>query len=874
MTPEVWQRVKSLVGDALERPEHERAGFISSAGEATTVVREAQSILAQSAERLEVCAENVNQAVKQESSLIGERIGAYRILRAIGRGGMGAVYLAERADGAFDKLVAIKILKRGTDTDEVLRRFRSERQILARLNHPNIAGLLDGGETDDGLPYFVMEYVNGIPITTYAREHKLTVADRLNLFRVVCSAVGYAHQNLVIHRDLKPNNVLVSDTGDVKLLDFGIAKLVDEAEFNVTLTLHRAMTPEYASPEQVKGQPVTTVSDVYSLGVLLYELLAGERPYKLKTRSQIDITKAICQQEPDRPSTVVGRTKKPEIALRNLLRGDLDNIVLKALRKEPERRYVSVDQFSADIRRHLEGLPVRARKITAAYRLSKFVQRYKIGVIAAGLVVLMLIAASATTAWEAHVARLEKIHAERRFKEVRAIADSLMFEFYNAIRDLPGALAARQLVIGRALEYLDGLAQETGNDLALKSELAAAYSKIGSITFDVEQSINSHRKATTMDEEIVHLAPTNPGYQEQLADSYSQLSDALKIAGHSEESINYGRKALAILQRLAAANGSTEPRKIALANSYLELGIALRDPGEIAEALQSDLQARQILEPIAASKDFDREVLHRLICIYAQLVDAYADDANNAVALDYAEKEMAGAQKLLDSDPVSARYRRDMWSAHFHIAKEQAALGDFKNALSSYLKASEIISNLSLADPADKGHRRWSAVTQLGLGNVLCKMNKTGEAIQNYRKAIAISENLLVSDTERFESQEDLVEMDQALANCLLKTGDSRPALESLNKALSYAEENARHDSHNLRIRAQLAKVYADMGTYEQMTVANENRKIRIEVARNWYQRSDEIWQALRSSGKLMKIDAEFADKVAGEIAACDAALR
>ena len=313
--------------------------------------------------------------------LIGQRIGHYKVLQRISAGGMGTVYLAERADEQYEKQVAIKLIKRGMDTDSVLRHFRNERQILAGFDHPNIARLLDGGATESGLPYFVMEYVEGMPIDRYCEDHRLSIAERLKLFREACAAVTYAHRHTVIHRDIKPSNILVTKDGVPKLLDFGIAKILqpgDGAEALATITGFRLMTPEYASPEQVRGEPVSAATDVYSLGVVLYQLLTGQKPYRLKTRTPEEISRAIVEQEPPRPSTAVAAndgSSKSQAPNPKLLRGDLDNIVLLALRKEPERRYPSVEQFSEDIRRHLEAQPVVARKDTLAYRTAKFIRR-------------------------------------------------------------------------------------------------------------------------------------------------------------------------------------------------------------------------------------------------------------------------------------------------------------------------------------------------------------------------------------------------------------------------------------------------------------------------------------------------------------------
>ena len=396
---ERWARVKELFEAAVDLDPNQRAAFLEKECGGDEALRSEIESLLKSDEQTGGFIEQPAFAIPRdlfpdnvEEPFVGRQFGAYQVIREIGRGGLGAVYLAARADDEYRKQVAIKVIRRGLDTDDIIRRFRNERQILAQLDHPNIARLIDGGTTDDGLPYFVMEYVNGEPINAYCDANALPTTERLTLFRKVCAAVTYAHQNLVIHRDLKPSNILVTQEGEPKLLDFGIAKLLGTGDelFTQTIPALRVMTPEYASPEQVKGEKITTTSDVYSLGVLLYELLTGQRPYRLKTRTPEEIARAITEQEPERPSTAVTRADPGSLQspIRNSksLRGDLDNIVLMAMRKEPARRYSSVGQFSEDIRRHLEGLPVVARKDTVRYRSEKFVKRHKVGVAAAALI--------------------------------------------------------------------------------------------------------------------------------------------------------------------------------------------------------------------------------------------------------------------------------------------------------------------------------------------------------------------------------------------------------------------------------------------------------------------------------------------------------
>ena len=423
---ERWARVKELFEAAVDLDLSQRAALLERECKGDPALQAEIESLLKSDEQTGAFIEQPAFAIPRdlfpdhvEEPFAGRQFGSYQLIREIGRGGLGAVYLAARADDEYRKEVAVKVIRRGLDTDDIIRRFRNERQILAQLDHPNIARLIDGGTTEEGVPYFVMEYVEGEPINAFCDANALPTTERLTLFRKVCAAVTYAHQNLVIHRDLKPSNILVTPEGEPKLLDFGIAKLLSTEDelFAQTMPALRVMTPEYASPEQVKGEKIMTTSDVYSLGVLLYELLTGQRPYRLKTRAPEEIAHAITDQEPERPSTAI--SQRPDqtspqsarnaaagaagLSIRNpkLLRGDIDNIILMAMRKEPARRYSSVGQFSDDIRRHLEGLPVIARKDTLRYRSEKFIYRHKVGVAAAALIALSLIGGIVATFWEA-----------------------------------------------------------------------------------------------------------------------------------------------------------------------------------------------------------------------------------------------------------------------------------------------------------------------------------------------------------------------------------------------------------------------------------------------------------------------------------------
>jgi len=392
---------------AVDRPVEQRSAFLTEAcGDDVELRREVESLLKfneggdQFLEKpaMDIAVESLFQTALKPD----QRIGNYRVDSHIGSGGMGEVYLAH--DEKLNRQVALKLVRFGIGADETERHFRREAQILASLNHPNIAHLYGAEITPEGFSFLVMEYIEGVRIDKYCDNNHLSINDRLEMFRRVCGAIHYAHQRLIIHRDIKPANILITKEGEPKLLDFGIAKLLDPETSMAgeqTLTIAAAMTPEYASPEQVRGETMTTASDVYSLGVILYELLTGQRPYRIKGRNAAEIARAITDQEPTRPSTAVARGDG------NLksLKGDLDNIVLKAMRKEPQRRYASVEQFSEDIRRHLANLPVIARPDTTSYRMAKFVQRHKTGVAAAALIALSLVAGVVATFWQAGLAR-------------------------------------------------------------------------------------------------------------------------------------------------------------------------------------------------------------------------------------------------------------------------------------------------------------------------------------------------------------------------------------------------------------------------------------------------------------------------------------
>ncbi|MEM9057100.1 MAG: serine/threonine-protein kinase, partial [Pseudomonadota bacterium] len=540
----------------------------------------------------------------------GRVIGAYRIERELGRGGMGIVFVASRADGQFDQRVALKLIKRGMDSDDVQRRFLTERQILAQLDHPNIARLLDGGITRDGQPWFAMEYVEGSGLIDYCNANALTVAQRLSLFLAICGAVQSAHNNLVVHRDLKPSNILVDPRGHPKLLDFGIAKLLDGdgAASETTCTAFRAHTPEFASPEQRRGGPITTASDVYQLGLLLYVLLTDRSPLAAADSGGRALTEPGTM--PPRPSSVVVGSVKPSCRLpakrlARRLAGDLDNIVLTALRQEPDRRYASAGQFAADIERHLDNLPVLARPDSLRYRVGKFLQRHTLGVAASALVVLALIAGMAGTAWQARVAATEA----QRAAQIKAFAlDLLSLSDPDAarghsltVRDMlvsgaervnhelagqPELQAEMLTVLGqvhgklgdfsRAVEVLERgleLRREHGTDNALA--IAQSLGALGALRYEMHEFAD----AEWLLRESLALHRQHAGDPTGKADVLSSLASVLRSEGQLEDA------EAAIGESLRLREAHLGPSHPAVADALTELGVLARRREDVGAAM-------------------------------------------------------------------------------------------------------------------------------------------------------------------------------------------------------------------------------------------------------------------------------------------------
>ena len=760
---------------------------------------------------------------------------------------MGTVYLGVRDDDAFQKRVAIKVLKLGMDTESIVRRFRHERQILASLEHPFIASLLDGGTTPDGRPYFAMEYVEGQPIVDYCDAHGLHTAARLDLLRKVCAAVQYAHQNLIIHRDIKPANVLVTADGTPKLLDFGIAKLLNPELAGHTLAPTmpglQFMTPEYASPEQVRGEPVTTATDVYSLGVLLYEVLTGRLPYRLTSRAPADIVRIVCESEPVRPSTAITAVDVPPAAdasglstpaagtpaakpdraptvdvdlLRRQLAGDLDNILLKALSKEPRRRYASVDQFAEDLRRHRAGLPVIARKDTWAYRTGKFVRRNRAAVVAATMTFVALVAGIIGTTWQAREARAARARAEQRFADVRQLANAFLFDFHDSIADLEGSTPARKLVVAKGLEYLDKLARDAGDRIDLRREIAGAYMKMGDVQGrpfapnlgDTAGAVESYRKAVTLYESMP--AAGDDALRRELALSYMRLSDVLAAAGDTASSLSFAQKSLAIEKAIASKTTDTPAARRALAASYTRVGDMLAATGDVNGALEHRRTALAIMESVIAEAPDDPANIRNLGVAYQKLGNTLGnpnapnlgDHAGGLAALERSSQIFREASARY---PTNALFRRNHAVAESNAADVLFAMKRFDEALARERRSLAVYEAQARTDPTNAAAQNDLAIGYSKIAQLLDASGKTADGLAEQQRATAIHRRLAAADPNSGDMKQELASDYNREATLQANLGMREPSLANHTRAVEMSRELTAASPTDYELRFALA---------------------------------------------------------------------
>ena len=904
-------QVRTLFERATELAPEERTQFLVDAcGDDSALRENLEALLTADADHNDQdlwersALHNAVIADRAASPDVGEIVGTYRLVELIGRGGMGAVYRAVRVDAEFDKCVAVKLIDAVFYSPDVIAQFRAERQILANLDHPYIARLLDGGARADGLPYLIMEYVEGVSPSDYCRDHGLSTAQRLQLFRQICSAVHSAHQNMVIHRDLKPANILVTADGTPKLLDFGIAKVLNPAPARLDATLTQPgmlkLTARYASPEQVRGELLTTASDIYSLGVILYELLADHSPYGDVDRPTHQVLHAVCEEEPAKPSSHVGA-----------LKGDLDNIVLRAMRKEPLERYASADQFSEDILRYLDGRPVMARGDAPMYVAAKFIRRNRIAVTAAALVFCALAGGFIEVA-------ISRARAERRFNQVRQLAHSVMFDYADAIDRLPGATPVRAQLVKDALTYLDNLSKEADTP-QLQRELVDAYVRVSNVQGneyennlgDTAAAMSSARKAVEGAEKLLKEDQSAPA-NSSAANAFSTYGSLLYSTGDLKAAEQAYQRALSLYEKVSMASPQDIENKISLSTCLRHLGdlyggFGFNSLGKTTESLAYYEKAKQLVlnlnEQFPANVDMTKESYKTLLSLSAaenaaghheaavkdleeavskiervgtiepgdanvkyelalgrsRLGQMLIDDRKPSDAVAPLEQCVHLLQTLLKADPGNAAYRRGEDVAESQWAAALRGLSDMPAAIAHNERALQLAQALSKDAPGSAQYRSDVAVNERRLSESLIAAGDGSAALHHAELA------------QHTLCKEDVNSLDAyTLANCgraLLAVGNAYRVLKKpeaglavLRKAVGIASSQSGADSHSAVFRSDFARAQA--GLAGALAETGEDG-----AARSTYEGALKAWSALREVNSISVEDSFRSDAAAQALA-------
>jgi eukaryotic-like serine/threonine-protein kinase len=809
MNPERWARVKTLFIAALDVPASQRSALVASEGaDDPALIAEVESLLAahdmpgQFLEPVPVELRAEALATSLDDSRVGERIGAYRVTGLLGAGGMGDVYRAVRDDDQYHAEVAIKLMRADVRHPDAERRFRNERQILAGLDHHNIARLLDGGATANGLPYVVMELVSGEPIDRFCGAHELAVRERVQLFLQVCAAVSYAHQHLVVHRDLKPNNILVTAEGSVKLLDFGIAKLLEsEAETadggaDVTVTYLRAMTLEYASPEQLSGGMVTTVSDVYSLGVVLYRLLTGQSPYRAHVNDAQRMAEILGDTTPTRPSLV-------QTAVHRDIDADLDNILLMALRKEPQQRYGSVEQFANDLRNYLNGMPVLARGDAWRYRLGKFMRRRKMEIAAAAIVVASLIGGLGFALREARIAEQQRQVAQGHFDSMRKLANALLRDVYDEINVLPGGMKARTNLARISEEYLERLSREPGGDSELKLELATAWRKIGDIHGgqnspgggSTKRALESYGKSITLVEGVLAAEPGNQRAGAVLSKSLLMQARTLLVTEGQESALAYAQRAAKVAETSPDGFTNERDRVNVLGTSYMSLCEILAALERSAEAMVMCDKQVAINEAYTTARPNNVEALKMMRNAYANssmTVDVRLSEADSLErALGLMRKSLLVSERLLALEPGSSEHETRLAEQRMNLGESFYNARKYREAIELFRLADPILAKAA-EEKTDVRARLGLAMNDCGLASSLVKIGDSQSAAALFDAAEQALSEMLQGDPENLTTryQLALVEIRRGEMNALLaeKPGNANARREYWKKAIASLE--------------------------------------------------------------------------------------
>jgi non-specific serine/threonine protein kinase/serine/threonine-protein kinase len=839
MTAQRWGEVKTVLGAVLETAVGERPALLDqlcgSDAELRAAVEQLLAMEGRAGDLLDSMA-LPGAALRMDASAPPasgpSAIGPYRVLREIGRGGMGVVYLGERADGEYHKQVAIKLITSGRGDAGMERRFRRERQILAQLDHPGIARLVDGGATEDGQPYFIMEYIDGLPLLAYCDRNRLGVSERLNLFLSVCDAVAYAHQRLVVHRDLKPGNILVTAEGTARLLDFGLARVLDADETSQDLTLTGApmMTPAYASPEQMRGETYTVLGDVYSLGVILYELLVARRPYELKTGSLAELARVICEQEAaplagaaaGAPAEAAEKRGTTPDRLKRRLAGDLENIVARALAKDPQHRYSSVAELADDLRRHREGQPVRARPATLRYRFGKALRRHRVAFPVGALAALLILGFAGTAWWEAR-------RSERRFQQVRSLAHSVLFELHDAIEHLPGSTAARELLVRRALEYLENLSHEAGGNQDLQREVAIGYERVaevegflGSSSLGrVRPALENFQKSEEILAKLLARRPEDASLQQdylrvanQLARSYANVGNFQRAQEQVHKNVSFAEVAL----RARPGDAANVDGLMVAEGVRADL---LTDQAQYAQAIPVRQRVEELSRRLAVLRPGDQEAARSLALAEKRLGALYGVTMRYEECRKEYEQALALDERRCAANPADQRAKLDLSYDYGDLGWVSARMGNFADALRAYERTLALRTEVARTDPKDFRAAEGVASSTKRIGTLLHMMNDWKGAVERHREAISLYEELTRRGPADWATARNLAEAHVDLAETLA-AAPGRRSVDATQPVAEYEKAIAIY----VRLRDQGVLPAADVRHIDELRADLEKVKL------------------------------------------------
>ncbi len=867
-----WERVRALFGAAAAVPPGERDAWLAAqCGDDPELLAEVRSLLAHDHDADGLVTGGAEQLADAAEDLTGSRLGPYGVVKEIGRGGMGTVYLARREDGAYAQDVAIKVIRRGMDSEAVLRRFRTERQILATLVHPNVARLLDGGSLPDGRPYLVMEHVAGDRIDAWCDARRLGVEARVRLFLDLCSAVALAHRRLVVHRDIKPGNVLVTAEGVPKLLDFGIAKLLDSgAETGgATTEFARLLTPDYASPEQVRGEPITTATDVYALGALLCELLTGERARRvapgvaLESAVTAEVPRAsrLAREASGAQRAAEARSTRAD-ALARRLEGDLDVILATALRPEPERRYATVDALAEDLRRHLAGEPVLARGDSFAYRAGRFVRRHRVPVAAAAAAAFSLVAGAGIAWQQARVAREQRAVAERRQQDSLKLTNAMLFELFEGIDQ--GPQAARKLLVDRALGYLDTLSREVPDDPDLLHELASAYARLGEVQAGVRESAGtaeagaraSFDKAVALRERLAAIAPQHPENRRERGRLLVAVATDEGARGRPARAVPLLEQGVALLREEVAARPAEREARRLLMRAHFNMAMALgasdavAGVGRPADALPHLDAAIAIAEALLAETADDLDARVFLGTLFNTSSTALARVGRGAEARQRQLQAIAIGESLVERHPDSAHYRRELAVGYGNLASAELADGQPGRALELTRRALPLYEALVQAAPGDDNAQRDLALGHRNVGRALGATGDPRAAEPHLARARSLLAALVAKFPDSAFLARQLAFTHLVIAQNLQAGGQRAASLAEVARGIRIGERLVARDASNMTAWRTLA---------QSRTFVARLERSGARACAAWG-RSREAWRRMAAAGEQEAAAAPLAE--------------